>query len=336
MSCTCCGPTFFDLCGIVLVHATWQAASIACLIALLGSLSRSPRHFSNWCLLALFFCPMLMIGTLICLMKNWLPLNPGILVTNFMGIAVAGWLSRLWLIGISIAAILWIAAWLRVIRLCRQPQLPVPASWQLTCTPGAVQVRVIDTNLISGPVTVGWRRPVILVPQHCIETLTAEQAKLLLEHEKAHIVRGDFFWNVLQSVVELLLFFHPTVWLLSRWIRSEREFACDDIVLAYGANPKLYARTLAQLAQHDRWLQSSLVAAYGPPIRTRIERLLKAKTPPRIQRWQHSLSWLILLVGLGYALPGVTETQANQDHAPGEPAHAPSSAQILSLNCCPT
>lgn len=336
MSLTCSVLTFLDLWGIVLVHATWQLATIACLLALFSQGTRSPQTFGRWCLIALFLCPTLMILTLVFLTQNWLPMSPAVLGTDFLGITVAGWLTRFWLIGISVAAIVWIAAWLRVIRLCRLPQLPVPASWQLTSVHHALQVRVIDTHLVPGPVTVGWQRPIILVPQHCIATLTAEQAKLLLEHELAHIGRKDFFWNVLQSFVELLLFFHPTIWCLSRWIRSEREFACDDAVLSLGGNRVLYARTLAQLAEHDRRLQSSLVAADGSPLRTRVERILRNKTSSRIHRWQLSLCWLTLLGGLLCGLPGMIESQTAANDATLGPVNNVSGVQVWSMHCCPS
>jgi len=38
--------------------------------------------------------------------------------------------------------------------------------------------------------------------------------------------------NLLQTMVETLLFYHPAVWWLSRRVRIEREHCCDDLAAA--------------------------------------------------------------------------------------------------------
>ena len=73
---------------------------------------------------------------------------------------------------------------------------------------------------------------------------------MLLAHEIAHIRRYDYLANLLQTVVETLLFFHPAAWWLSDRIREERENCCDDIaVLASGGDRKNYTAALLALEE---------------------------------------------------------------------------------------
>src|SRR5262249_56001468 len=78
--------------------------------------------------------------------------------------------------------------------------------------------------------------------------LTADQLSALLTHELAHIRRFDLVVNLLQRVIETLLFFHPAVWYLSRQISRERENCCDDCVLAAGWQGTVYADALLRIA----------------------------------------------------------------------------------------
>ena len=52
-------------------------------------------------------------------------------------------------------------------------------------------------------------------------------AESLISHELAHVRRHDYLVNLLQTVVETLLFYHPAVWWVSRQVRvsSSRSFA---------------------------------------------------------------------------------------------------------------
>jgi tetratricopeptide (TPR) repeat protein len=60
--------------------------------------------------------------------------------------------------------------------------------------------------------------------------------------------RWDNLVNLFQRIAEAVLFFHPAVWIVSRWVRLEREQCCDEIVLRHRDAPQKYAETLAALA----------------------------------------------------------------------------------------
>ena len=124
----------------------------------------------------------------------------------------------------------------------------------------------------------------ILLPASALAGLTPHQLEAILAHELAHIRRHDYLVNLLQTLVETLLFYHPAVWWLSRRIRVERENCCDDLAVSLCGDPYTYAQALADLEScaaaraascwpptADRWCIAS--AAFSALRRTRVARL---------------------------------------------------------------
>ena len=95
--------------------------------------------------------------------------------------------------------------------------------------------------------TVGVWRPLILFPVGLINQLSADEVNAILRHELAHLRRNDPLWQALQEVVATLFFYHPLVYWLGRSLDQEREFACDDVVVA-ASGRKTYARALLRVA----------------------------------------------------------------------------------------
>src|SRR5205823_480846 len=87
-------------------------------------------------------------------------------------------------------------------------------------------VRVLISSIAQGPSAIGWIRPVILLPATTVLGLTPEQLEAVIAHELAHIRRHDYLVNLLQMLVETVLFYHPAVWWVSSRIRHERELCC--------------------------------------------------------------------------------------------------------------
>jgi peroxiredoxin len=110
-------------------------------------------------------------------------------------------------------------------------------------------VRLLQSTLIDSPMVIGALKPIILLPASLLSGLSPEQLESLLAHELAHVRRHDYLINLLQGVIETLLFYHPAVWWVSRRIRIEREHCCDDQVVAVTRNRAAYVRALAAVAE---------------------------------------------------------------------------------------
>lgn len=109
-------------------------------------------------------------------------------------------------------------------------------------------VKIFLSNKVKAPLTIGFLKPVILIPLASINHLNTEQMEAVILHELAHIKRFDYLINLLLSLIEATMFFNPFMQLLSRHIKRERENSCDDWVLQYEYNAATYARALLKIA----------------------------------------------------------------------------------------
>ncbi len=135
-------------------------------------------------------------------------------------------------------------------------------------------VCVLISPLADTPSVVRWLRPVILIPPACLMGLTAEQLETVIAHEIAHILRHDYLVNLLQSVVEAFLFYHPAVWWISARIRRERELCCDDMVVESFGGALCYARALTGLERLRIGRQTLALGSTDDALSYRVRRLL--------------------------------------------------------------
>ena len=113
------------------------------------------------------------------------------------------------------------------------------------------EVTIASSPDVSVPTAVGFFHPAILLPQWTVHDLPAEELKVILLHEFAHLQRRDDWTNLAQKLVRTLFFFHPAVWWIEKRLCLEREMACDDLVLAKTGNPRAYAVCLVSLVERS-------------------------------------------------------------------------------------
>ena len=173
---------------------------------------------------------------------------------------------------------------------------------------------------VSSPVVIGFIRPMILLPVNVTTGLSLDQFTAVLSHELAHIRRHDHIVLIFQRVVEALLFFHPAVWLISRWIRIERESCCDEAVLAAGTRRNTYVESLLRVAELRLLEQrkgvdtlAALTAVDDPSqLRRRISRLLGEPIEPVVQLTRMGALAACLLIGIGALSPLALQSRAGQ------------------------
>ena len=111
------------------------------------------------------------------------------------------------------------------------------------------KISVWISEYIDVPATIGFFKPIILIPLASINNLSSHQLEAIILHEIFHVKRNDYIINLIISVIETVLFFNPFVMLLSKVIKRERENCCDDFVLQYQYDPHTYAAALLQLEE---------------------------------------------------------------------------------------
>ena len=180
-------------------------------------------------------------------------------------------------------------------------------------------VTLLGSYVTDVPLTVGWLRPVILLPASTLTALTPGEIEMILAHELAHIRRHDYVVNLLQAAVESLLFYHPAVWWVSGRIRVEREHRCDDLAVEACGNAVGYVRALAALDAIVSVRPRAALAATGAPLLARIERLLdRGKTPASA-----APAWLGTLAAVAIALAAICAARPQNVHAEERAAPAP-------------
>lgn len=133
---------------------------------------------------------------------------------------------------------------------------------------------------INTPMAIGWIKPVVLIPASMVSGLAPSQLEMLILHELAHIRRHDYLVNFLQTMIEILFFFHPAVHWISKQMRNEREYCSDDIAVHHCGDPIAYAHTLADTAticnkHRHTSIPSMAMAASGGDLKQRVVRLVK-------------------------------------------------------------
>lgn len=135
--------------------------------------------------------------------------------------------------------------------------------------------RLLISMRVDVPMVIGWVKPVVLLPLSMVNGLTTEQLEMLLAHELAHVRRQDYLVNLIQTFVEILLFFHPCVRWISNQVRVEREYCCDDMALKCCGDARVYATALAdaEVLRHGSIPQLAM-AATGGDLKSRVLRII--------------------------------------------------------------
>ncbi|HJT16157.1 MAG TPA: M56 family metallopeptidase, partial [Thermoanaerobaculia bacterium] len=232
----------------------------------------------------------------------------------------------IWLFGVSVLSARLIAGWIGARRLARRNTRIAGEQWQRSLWRIASSLRLwravdlFESAAVEVPTVIGWMRPVVLLPIASLSGLSTQQIEMVLAHELAHIRRHDFIVNLMQSVVETLLFYHPAVWWISKQIRVEREHCCDDLAVAVFGDPLQYARALTRFEELRITAAQTALAANGGSLLTRIRRLVvaRAESASWSSRWAAGVALMAILAML-YAAPALPVFARHDDQKKNEP-----------------
>ncbi len=137
------------------------------------------------------------------------------------------------------------------------------------------KVAVHLSSLVTSPLTIGYLKPVILLPVAAMNNLTTQQTEAILLHELSHIKRYDYLVNLLLSIIQTLLYFNPFVKQFMKTVEAEREGCCDALVLQFGYDKVGYASALLTLEKLSAETQVLAIAATGKnPLINRVEKII--------------------------------------------------------------
>jgi beta-lactamase regulating signal transducer with metallopeptidase domain len=141
----------------------------------------------------------------------------------------------------------------------------------------------------ASPHVAGFFTSVVMMPPSAL-SWAAEARQAALVHELTHIKRGDRRTQAIAQLACAIYWFNPLVWYASAGLARERERACDDEVLRFGAKPSAYATLLLDLARKpgSAWTPATALSMARPSaIEGRLLSILAeaVRTPRRSTRW---------------------------------------------------
>jgi len=199
------------------------------------------------------------------------------------------------------------------------------------------KIRIGLSDLINTPLTVGFWKPVILLPVAAINHLSIKQTEAIILHELNHIKQNDYLVNLLIACLDILLFFNPFSRLLTGILMKERENSCDDLVLQFRYPASDYAHALLVLEQNRLEATPLLaISATGNNkklLLNRVQRILYGKNNAGTanHRMFAFLLTAFLIAFTGWYNPGKVIHQQLPDAFANRIATPPPSREIMPL-----
>ena len=201
-----------------------------------------------------------------------------------LGMQLAQWLMGL--VGVSRLMRSGVVADTNLMQLLAQQQAAIDLQ-------RTIALRVSEA--VHSPLTIGWLKPVIILPMAAMNQLTVQEMNALLLHELIHIRRYDYLVNHALVLSRALLCFNPFIWLLLEETVLYREISCDDAVRSQ-QDTTVYAGALFRMAQ---WQQQHRLAMAATGSKDGLRKRIAYMLEP-VQAMQTSVSRIMIVVfGLG-------------------------------------
>ena len=155
----------------------------------------------------------------------------------------------------------------RRLRGLKAAAVPAPAEWQLRLKSLSSingvrrQTRLLVSDRVAAPMSLGFFNPAILIPQALLDTLSDSELEHVVLHELGHLRRRDDWTNLALKLIEAMLPIQPAVYWIGHRMSLEREMACDDWVIAATGTAEPYAASLTRVAELSQWAHAGILAA---------------------------------------------------------------------------
>lgn len=292
---------FFQSLGWAVLNSLWQLALLWVLYQIITGLFKTAKPFFKS-----FLASSLLIAGFTWFVYTFLTvyssraitegsLSSGIITDGNPGLS--NWLKETLPLASVIYLILLVLPLLRFVRNYRYVQIirqygrtKMNVEWRMFVNKVAMrmgikkQVSIWVSELVSSPVTMGFLKPVILVPLAAINNLTPQQLEAVLLHELSHIKRYDYLINLVINFIQAILYFNPFVKALVKIVEKERENSCDEMVLQFQYNSHEYAAALLLLEKTSHTDKPLAIAAAGKKhdLLQRIESIMGVQQKPII------------------------------------------------------
>ncbi len=197
------------------------------------------------------------------------------------------WLALVWASGSLVVLLQLVRGQLAARRIARASEPAHAESWLLARREAATalgitaEVGLRRSAKIGSPMTIGVLRPWVLLPA-AADSWPAERLQTVLVHELGHVQRHDLLLQLGAQIACALYWWNPLTWLAAARLRSEREHACDDLVLGAGVRPSSYAADLLEVSRsisRDTVPHACACIADASRMEVRLRRILDVAAP---------------------------------------------------------
>jgi beta-lactamase regulating signal transducer with metallopeptidase domain len=180
-------------------------------------------------------------------------------------------------------------------------------------------VNILLADWVDTAQTIGFIKPMILLPVALVNRLSVEQVEAILLHELQHIRRHDYFINILMTIFRTVFFFNPFAILFFKMVSKEREHACDDEVLLWSYPAPVYAEALLLLEKFRQLPHTLSIAADGNSPRLLMERIRRLVGLPALGKKTFSplLSFSLIAALFIFMMNSFSRFNAPVKKAPG-------------------
>jgi len=195
----------------------------------------------------------------------------------------------LWLLGMLAMMLRFLGGYALVRRYRTHRIKPVMGEWDRKFNELAQRIRVkknvrlFESALVKVPMAIGYLKPIVLLPLGALNGVPPKQMEAILVHELAHIHRRDYLMNLIQSLLEVIFFYHPVVWWLSMNVRIERENICDDIAITITGNTMEFAKALTNIQEINLGSPALAAGLSGKNKNRLVNRIRRIAGKPKIQ-----------------------------------------------------
>lgn len=271
---------FLQSLGWAILNSLWQLALLWVVYQIVTGVFKNARSsFRSFFATALLFSGFAwFIYTFLSVFLTRIPenINSSVFVNPAANESVNAWLEKTLPIASIIYLVLLVFPFMHFVRNYRYVQVirrfgltKIDVSWRIFVSKITAQlnirkkVQIWVSEFVSSPVTIGYLKPIILVPLAAINHLSPQQLEAVLLHELSHIRRHDYLVNLIINIIQSVLYFNPFVKGFVKIIEREREKSCDEMVLQFQYNAHEYASALLTLEQANQSAQAFLMAASG-------------------------------------------------------------------------
>lgn len=235
-------------------------------------------------------------------------------------------LVAMWFCGFAAVVVIQYLRWRQISLLAREAK-PSPAGREVDMLRRLermaemrepVEIRLSRTSVEPG--IFGISRPVLIWPAGISDRLEDPQLEAVLAHELGHVRRRDNLAAAMHMLVEAVFWFHPLVWWLGGRLVEERERSCDEDVLAFGSERRVYAESILKTCEFC--LESPLACMSGVTGADLKKRIVHIMTEGVVRRMDFRRKLLLGAAGLAALLvplvSGLTHAAQPRIAAQGE------------------